>query len=84
MCGIMASATQRLSVAVEYHTRALEVLEWGSRLWKDVAPDDRGCIFERTFIRGVRRLQLTSIHEVSVYISADSSQRLTLLTGYSK
>jgi hypothetical protein len=51
-------------LAVECQSRALEVLDWGSRAWKDIPASDRGCIFERTFIRGVRRLHITAIHEV--------------------
>lgn len=52
-------------LAVKYQSHALEVLDWGSHAWKGVPTTDRGCIFEYTFIRGVRRLQVMAIHEVS-------------------
>jgi hypothetical protein len=51
-------------LAVESQSRVLEVLDWGSRVWKDIPTSDRGCIFERTFIRGIRRLHVMAIHEV--------------------
>jgi len=48
----------------EFYRNALEILEWGSDLWKDVPNKDRGMIFEATFIRGVKRLYLKSLMEV--------------------
>jgi len=46
---------------VEFLRRALDVLEWGSREWKDVPYSDCGVVFELTFIRGVRRLYLDEL-----------------------
>ncbi|KAF9532005.1 hypothetical protein CPB83DRAFT_760449 [Crepidotus variabilis] len=63
MCGFLATATQKLTVAVEYHTRVMEVLKWGSQAWADISLLDRGCIFEQTFIRGAKRLHIMAIHE---------------------
>ena len=48
----------------EFYRNALEILEWGSNLWKDVPSQDRGMIFEATFIRAVKRLYLKSLMEV--------------------
>ena len=55
------------SVEVEFLGYALEVLDWGSRVWKDVPKDDRGAIFERTFIRGVRSLHIRALMEVCMH-----------------
>ena len=52
---------------VEFLRRALDVLEWGSREWKDVPYSDCGVIFELTFIRGVRRLYLDELMRVRTY-----------------
>lgn len=44
--------------------RALEVLTWGRKEWKDVSPADRGVIFEITFVNGVRSLLVQAMQEV--------------------
>ena len=49
------------AVQVEFLSRALEVLEWGQEAWRDVPTADRGCIFEHTFIRGVRSMHLEAL-----------------------
>ena len=69
ICGLFASSTHKPILAVKYQSRALEVLDWGSRSWKAVSTADRGCIFEHTFIRGVRRLHVMAIHEVSWHLT---------------
>ncbi|KAJ8595201.1 hypothetical protein M405DRAFT_391681 [Rhizopogon salebrosus TDB-379] len=43
---------------VQYFIRALDLLEWGRNIWKNVPKSDRGAIFEDTFITGVRGLYL--------------------------
>ena len=50
----------------EFYRNAVEVLEWGARVWKDVPKSDRGAIFEPSFIRGVKRLHLKSQMKVCV------------------
>jgi len=71
MVGFLAAGTHQPLVALEYFTRAVEVLDWGSREWKDVSKDDRGAIFEWTFIRGVKRHWLTTMHQVSDLLHID-------------
>jgi hypothetical protein len=53
-------------VALEFIGYALEVLDWGSRVWKNVPDDDRGVIFKSTFIRGVRSLHISAFMEVRI------------------
>jgi hypothetical protein len=43
---------------VQYFKRALDLLEWGRAIWKDVSKNDRGAIFEDSFVAGVRALYL--------------------------
>ncbi|KIJ67012.1 hypothetical protein HYDPIDRAFT_26421 [Hydnomerulius pinastri MD-312] len=40
-------------VAVEFLKHSLEVMDWGRRCWKNVPDEDRGVIFDRTFVRGM-------------------------------
>ncbi|KAG2128642.1 uncharacterized protein EDB93DRAFT_1184074 [Suillus bovinus] len=43
---------------VQFLKRAIDLLEWGRNVWKNVPKDDRGAIFQDTFLRGVRSLHL--------------------------
>jgi stress-induced-phosphoprotein 1 len=47
-------------VALVFFSNALEVLDWGSRTWKNIADEDRGAIFKSTFVRGVRSLHISA------------------------
>lgn len=51
-------------VALEFYTNAIEVIEWGQTVWKDASREERGTIFDRTFVRGVRRLRLEAFMQV--------------------
>ena len=44
--------------AVEFLSRALEVLRWGLQTWRDVPQEDKGAIFAPSFIQGVHSLYL--------------------------
>jgi hypothetical protein len=41
----------------------VEILQWGQQKWKDVPSDDKGSIFEPTYIRGVKRFYMTALME---------------------
>ncbi|RDB28593.1 Serine/threonine-protein phosphatase 5 [Hypsizygus marmoreus] len=75
MRSFMQSTVTQVSCP-EFYRHALEVLEWGSRVWKDVPRDDRGPIFDLTFIRGVRRLYLNAIWEAYSDKSSESTYSL--------
>ncbi|KAI0375480.1 TPR-like protein [Pilatotrama ljubarskyi] len=45
-------------LALQYYNNVVDVLEWGVRTWHDVPTADRGFIFQRTFIRGIKRLRM--------------------------
>ncbi|KAM5537059.1 hypothetical protein V8D89_009205 [Ganoderma adspersum] len=44
--------------ALEFYTSALDLLQWGRVLWKDVPFEDKGSVFQSTFIRGVKGMRL--------------------------
>ncbi|KAK7045992.1 hypothetical protein VNI00_006987 [Paramarasmius palmivorus] len=46
---------------VEYLNRAIEVIEWGRKVWKDVDASLRGAIFRDTFLRGVKKLHMDAL-----------------------
>lgn len=43
---------------VEYYRQALDLVEWGRTIWKDVPKSNRGAIFEHSFLIGIRSLYL--------------------------
>lgn len=58
---------QDRATEVEFLGYALEVLDWGRLAWKNVSKDDRGAIFEHTFVRGVRSLHITALMQVYIH-----------------
>lgn len=49
--------------AHEALTRALDFLEWGRKQFANVPKEDRGAIFERSWIRGVKKAHLNLMHQ---------------------
>lgn len=49
---------------VSLFAKALEILDNGRTLWANVSKDDRGAVFEPTFIRGIRTAHLDALMEV--------------------
>lgn len=70
--------------ALKFYGWALEILDWGSVAWKNVPKDDRGAIFEPTFIRGVRCLHIEMLMQVSNQLQSVNTHGLTMAKGYSK
>lgn len=48
--------------------KAVEVLQWGRRVWKDVDPDTRGTVFSDTFVRGIKSMHIQEYMKVSAYL----------------
>ncbi|OJA20368.1 hypothetical protein AZE42_09500 [Rhizopogon vesiculosus] len=49
---------------VQFLRRALDLLEWGRIIWKDVPKSERGTIFEDTFLTSLRGIYLNMFVEV--------------------
>ena len=58
-----------MGASLDFYTSALEVLQWGSTEWKDIPYDQRGSIFQPTFIRGVKCLRLDQFMKVSPWLA---------------
>ncbi|PPQ99536.1 hypothetical protein CVT24_005326 [Panaeolus cyanescens] len=56
--------------AYEFFSRAIELLEWGRIMWKDVSTEERGVVFERSFIRGIKRMKLESM--IAILVSKEN------------
>ena len=63
--------------ALDFYTSALEVLQWGREMYKDVSYSDKGQIFQPTFIRGVKRLRLDTFMKVRLILYPPITFRLT-------
>lgn len=50
-----------IETALEFYTSALDVLQWGKELWKDVSFDDKGAVFRETFMRGIKCRRLEAL-----------------------
>ncbi|RXW11559.1 hypothetical protein EST38_g14296 [Candolleomyces aberdarensis] len=52
------------------YSNTLDVLAWGRKQWPNVPREVRGSIFENSFIRGVKKVQLEAMH-ASVFRGED-------------
>jgi hypothetical protein len=66
MRGFMEGSARGNHVAqVEMYTRCIEILEWGRKTWCNIPREERGAIFEPTFIMGVRTMRLEALVQVA-------------------
>ncbi|KAG7090404.1 hypothetical protein E1B28_009524 [Marasmius oreades] len=49
---------------MEYLDNALEVINWGRRVWHDISTENRGVIFLDTFLYGVQKLHMEAVMKV--------------------
>lgn len=65
IAGFLASGGHNTSrAALEFYSQALDILQWSRTVWPEVPREERGSVFDVTFIRGVRRLFLSALVEV--------------------
>lgn len=50
--------------AVQWYDYAIDLIERGKKVWRNVPMIDRGVIFEETFIRGAKALRLECFMQV--------------------
>ena len=60
---------QNRATAMQYYNSIVEVLEWGARTWHDVPTSDRGYIFQKTFVRAIKRIRMGAYLSVSSHVS---------------
>ena len=67
MVGLIASndGPENGSAAMEYFSQAIGVLQWGRNVWQKVPREQKGEIFDNTFLRGVKRLFLSAFVKVT-------------------
>ncbi|KAJ7687386.1 hypothetical protein B0H17DRAFT_687044 [Mycena rosella] len=74
--GFLDSQMGARTSGVEFYLRALDLLEWGRRTWPNVPAEDRGIIFEPSFVRGIRRLHLPAVMNLYLKQGAESGYTL--------
>ena len=71
--------------SVRMYDKALAILRWGREQWCDIPREERGTVFDDTFVRGVRHLRLDfymNVRASPVQLSvADYGHRLGPKTG---
>lgn len=55
--------------ALDFYNSAIEVLQWGTALWRDVSTEWKGAIFQTSFLRGVKCLRLDTFVKVCQSLS---------------
>ncbi|VDB94318.1 unnamed protein product [Peniophora sp. CBMAI 1063] len=60
---MMGKAGRVFDKAVERYDKVLTILEWGKNEWHGVPDEERGVVFNDTFIRGVKMLRLQAYHQ---------------------
>lgn len=55
--------------ALDFYNTAIEVLQWGTALWRDVSTEWKGAIFQASFLRGVKCLRLDTLAKVCQSLS---------------
>jgi hypothetical protein len=53
-----------VATALEFYNSAIEILKWGAERWRDVPFEDKGAVFQPTFIRGIKCLRLDLLLKV--------------------
>jgi stress-induced-phosphoprotein 1 len=69
--GLEGGLREQPQAGVEYYRRALDLVEWGRAIWKDVPKSSRGAIFEHSFLIGVRSLYLKMFMNVGREFAID-------------
>ncbi|KAF8126941.1 hypothetical protein EV363DRAFT_1346694 [Boletus edulis] len=64
-------------VAVERLKEILQILQWGRQIWRDVPKDDRGAVFQDTFVRGIKAIYLETL--MSAHAKAAATEKQTFL-----
>jgi len=55
---------------LDWYERVIRTLELGCHEWPNVSKDQRGAIFQGTFLRGVRVLYLNAYMQVWSYVDS--------------
>ncbi len=53
---------------MQYYNSIVEVLEWGASTWHDVPNSERGYIFQKTFVRAIKRIRMAAYLSVSSHL----------------
>lgn len=58
-------------MGLECYNEAIEVLEWGRQVWRNVPDSKRGEIFHETFLRKAKCLRMQCYIDVSTVLSRE-------------
>lgn len=55
---------RNFDTAVQFYRGALDLVQAGQKMWKGVSREDRGTIFDTTFVRSVKRKYMLAVADV--------------------
>ncbi|KAJ3852580.1 hypothetical protein EV368DRAFT_40747 [Lentinula lateritia] len=58
---VISRVRNNFQLGVEFHRNALNMINWGRKVWKDVPKAERGVIFDLSFRRGVWNMYLDTL-----------------------
>ncbi|KAJ3871799.1 hypothetical protein F5051DRAFT_362273 [Lentinula edodes] len=58
---VISRVGNNFQLGVEFHRNALNMINWGRKVWKDVPKAERGVIFDLSFRRGVWNMYLDTL-----------------------
>ncbi|KAJ3810706.1 hypothetical protein F5876DRAFT_41234 [Lentinula aff. lateritia] len=58
---VLSRVRNNFQLGVEFHRNALNMINWGRKVWKDVPKAERGVIFDLSFRRGVWNMYLDTL-----------------------
>lgn len=64
------------ALELEFLITVLDILEWGREVFRDVPREERGTVFDLTFVRGVRNMHLHALMEAYAEKPAGNEQYL--------
>lgn len=64
-----SSLKDNVETGLDFYTSAIEILNWGAELWKNASSEEKGAIFQLTFVCGAKCLRLDVHMQVNfIYI----------------
>lgn len=74
----MTGAGGGTSAGLQFIENAVDLLEWGQGMWKDVPITDKGVVFKNTFVRAVRLMRLEALVKVRFILLVEFLRNLTI------
>ncbi|KAJ3869181.1 hypothetical protein EV359DRAFT_77009 [Lentinula novae-zelandiae] len=69
---VISRVGNNFQLGVEFHRNALNMINWGRKVWRDVPKSERGVIFDLSFRRGVWNMYLDTLMGASAHVGIEN------------